>query len=467
MKKLLTLTLSLLMVFSMCLTVSADEKQKVTIKVNDSSELVKAFYQANTNFSTTTIELQAEIEDTTGYFVNSDGDVILNLNGNKLYTPGFQCEGSLTIIDGNQNSDSGIQLTKLATSTNNSDHIKVYEGGTFTLNSGKIKLFSEDQHSDRYIIAAGSKTTVNINGGAIEGKETPVGKTADNNGATINITGGTFDKDVSAYLGEGCSIIYSTTYRNYVVYNQDTKPTVDEDAGVVAAINATAGKTLNGMTTIKEVNKNGSIPNKEVDSTTKYKLTSTFDGELTGDYAKEMGKLLKEKISNLDTTDLAYFSLEVELDAEIVTDGVIETYSVRDLGTEDFPITLYLSDEIVEKLTGKEIKVIREHTTSETEEWTAIEDVALDVESKTLTFKSGKFSSYYIAYKTSSGSSSDSGSGSSSSTATTTTPTKTYDPKDKNKDGVVSCEEEMNSANWVWSTTKGACVYSVTNTSTK
>ncbi len=54
-----------------------------------------------------------------------------------------------------------------------------------------------------------------------------------------------------------------------------------------------------------------------------------------------------------------------------------------------------------------------------------------------------------------------------SDTATTTTPTKTYDPKDKNKDGVVSCEEEMNSANWVWSTTKGACVYSVTNTSAK
>ena len=45
--------------------------------------------------------------------------------------------------------------------------------------------------------------------------------------------------------------------------------------------------------------------------------------------------------------------------------------------------------------------------------------------------------------------------------------TKSYDAKDKNKDGVISCEEEMNSANWIWSTTKNACVYKVTNTSAK
>ena len=46
------------------------------------------------------------------------------------------------------------------------------------------------------------------------------------------------------------------------------------------------------------------------------------------------------------------------------------------------------------------------------------------------------------------------------------TPSKSYDAKDKNQDGVVSCEEE-NGKGWVWSEAKKACVYSVTNTSTK
>ena len=46
------------------------------------------------------------------------------------------------------------------------------------------------------------------------------------------------------------------------------------------------------------------------------------------------------------------------------------------------------------------------------------------------------------------------------------TPSKSYDAKDKNQDGVVSCEEE-NGKGWVWSETKKACVYRVTNTSVK
>ena len=43
--------------------------------------------------------------------------------------------------------------------------------------------------------------------------------------------------------------------------------------------------------------------------------------------------------------------------------------------------------------------------------------------------------------------------------------TKSYSAKDKNHDGVVTCDEEMNSANWIWSESKKACVYKVANTS--
>lgn len=39
--------------------------------------------------------------------------------------------------------------------------------------------------------------------------------------------------------------------------------------------------------------------------------------------------------------------------------------------------------------------------------------------------------------------------------------------KDLNSDGVITCDEEMGSKNWVWSDSKKACVYKVTNTSTK
>ena len=47
------------------------------------------------------------------------------------------------------------------------------------------------------------------------------------------------------------------------------------------------------------------------------------------------------------------------------------------------------------------------------------------------------------------------------------TPTESYDLKDTNQDGVIDCAEEMNSKDWIWSDTKGACVYKVSNTSVK
>ncbi len=43
----------------------------------------------------------------------------------------------------------------------------------------------------------------------------------------------------------------------------------------------------------------------------------------------------------------------------------------------------------------------------------------------------------------------------------------TYSAKDKNQVGIITCDEEMNSTNWVWSTAKGACVYKVSNTSAR
>lgn len=49
----------------------------------------------------------------------------------------------------------------------------------------------------------------------------------------------------------------------------------------------------------------------------------------------------------------------------------------------------------------------------------------------------------------------------------TTSSTKPAGVKDTNGDGVISCDEEMGSKNWIWSETKKACVYKVSNTSVK
>ena len=52
-------------------------------------------------------------------------------------------------------------------------------------------------------------------------------------------------------------------------------------------------------------------------------------------------------------------------------------------------------------------------------------------------------------------------------TSNTTSSTKPAGAKDTNGDGVISCDEEMGSKNWIWSETKKACVYKVSNTSVK
>ena len=128
------------------------------------------------------------------------------------------------------------------------------------------------------------------------------------------------------------------------------------------------------------------------------------------------------------------------------------------------PVTLYSSESIAESLKDKIVRVIRIHD-GEAE---LLDEDTTTLTNNALTFYSGKFSTYVIAYGTSSSSGGNTDPvPSTDTTTTTTTSTKSYDAKDKNKDGVVSCEEEMNSANWIWSTTKNACVYKVSNTSVR
>ena len=127
-------------------------------------------------------------------------------------------------------------------------------------------------------------------------------------------------------------------------------------------------------------------------------------------------------------------------------------------------VSVALSDADVNNLKGKTIKVIRYHTNADGTVEVTYLDATLN--GNELTFKTDRFSTYVVvAYKQVGGA------------TPTPTPTPTAKPtvsntskagpKDLNGDGVISCDEEMGSVNWIWSEAKGACVYKVSNTSVK
>ena len=313
MKKLLALTLSLLMAFSTCLTISADDEKYFEVNGQQYSTLADALGAVSDN-SETTIKLIKDYETDNDFNVESNKDIVLDLNGKNLSITRINCSGKLTIVDKDSGDDEGKINLKDTSHSGSDAHIKVNYGGTFVLESGGI---INNCTSDALTIVANGGTyasnpaysKVIINGGYITGKESCVGVAG--YGATVDVNGGFLYVEKDAFR----------------LANNATK----------SSINVTGGKF--------------------------YKDISEY---LTDEY-----KLIKS----------TYEQVEVY---EVVT------------------------------------KDANEEATNTT-----------------------------------------------STSSTSNTSTKSYDAKDKNKDGVISCEEEMGNANWVWSESKNACVYKVTNTSTK
>ncbi len=98
---------------------------------------------------------------------------------------------------------------------------------------------------------------------------------------------------------------------------------------------------------------------------------------------------------------------------------------------------------------NREYKVVRIHDGEEPK----VIDATYDAATKSITFKTDKFSTYAICYKDSKVETKKDESTSSNNTSS--------DSK------VVTCEQAMNSKNWTWSESKKACVYRVSNTSSK
>ncbi len=236
------------------------------------------------------------------------------------------------------------------------------------------------------------------------------------NGDT-NISGGTFSEDVSMYLVSGNNVVYINN--RYGILKDGEKisvtsptPTVDE-------------------TTYDEVKKVQSDSNGILLETDLVNALQSNDKDM----------LYKQTPSN------------TKLDQIVPLD--INLYSVDENGVStkitslNSPITInmYLPDDIVDSIKNKTIKVARFHGG-------VLSMLDASLNGNILTFKTDKFSTYAIvAYG--------------AVTPTSNVADKKAGPKDLNSDGIITCDEEMGSKNWIWSETKGACVYKVSNTSTK
>lgn len=256
-----------------------------------------------------------------------------------------------------------------------------------------------------------AKVNIKINDGNFDGKFFI------ENNAEKSIKGGNYSVDVSKYLISGYNVakineVYSVVKDGEKIDVTSPTPTVDE-------------------TTYDEV--------KKVQSNSNGILLKT---DIVNDLqSNEKDMLNKQTPSNS------------KLDQIVPLD--INLYSVDENGVStkitslNSPITInmYLPDDIVDSIKNKTIKVARFHGG-------VLSMLDASLNGNILTFKTDKFSTYAIvAYG--------------AVTPTSNVADKKAGPKDLNSDGIITCDEEMGSKNWIWSESKGACVYKVSNTSTK
>ena len=280
------------------------------------------------------------------------------------------------------------------------------DGGSF---KGEYSLYEANvQENDEESLA---KVNIKINDGNFDGKFFI------ENNAENSIKGGNYSVDVSKYLISGYNVakindIYKVVKDGEKIDVTSPIPTVDE-------------------TTYDEV--------KKVQSDSNGILLKT---DLVNDLQSNEKDML-----NKQTTSNSKLDQIVPLD--------INLYSVDENGVStkitslNSPITInmYLPDDIVDSIKNKTIKVARFHGG-------VLSMLDASLNGNILTFKTDKFSTYAIvAYG--------------AVTPTSNVADKKAGPKDLNSDGIITCDEEMGSKNWIWSETKGACVYKVSNTSVK
>ena len=369
-----------------------------------------------------TVNIDGATIDVTGHGLYLAGVATTNISNTNINAGSTAIEiraGKLNIKDGTYTSagefktspnENGTTVDGAALAV--SQHTKklpidvTIDGGSF---KGKYSLYEANvQENDEESLA---KVNIKINDGNFDGKFFI------ENNAEKSIKGGNYSVDVSKYLISGYNVAkineaYSVVKDGEKIDVTSPTPTVDE-------------------TTYDEV--------KKVKSDSNGILLKT---DLVNDLqSNEKDMLNKQTPSNS------------KLDQIVPLD--INLYSVDENGVStkitslNSPITInmYLPDDIVDSIKNKTIKVARFHGG-------VLSMLDASLNGNILTFKTDKFSTYAIvAYG--------------AVTPTSNVADKKAGPKDLNSDGIITCDEEMGSKNWIWSESKGACVYKVSNTSVK
>lgn len=369
-----------------------------------------------------TVNIDGATIDVTGHGLYLAGVATTNISNTNINAGSTAIEiraGKLNIKDGTYTSagefktspnENGTTVDGAALAV--SQHTKklpidvTIDGGSF---KGKYSLYEANvQENDEESLA---KVNIKINDGNFDGKFFI------ENNAEKSIKGGNYSVDVSKYLISGYNV--AKINDTYKVVNDGEKisvtspiPTVDE-------------------TTYDEV--------KKVQSNSNGILLKT-------DLVNALQSNEKDML-NKQTTSNSKLDQIVPLDINLYSIDVNGVSTKITSLNSPITINMYLPDDIVDSIKNKTIKVARFHGG-------VLSMLDASLNGNILTLKTDKFSTYAIvAYG--------------AVTPTSNVADKKAGPKDLNSDGVITCDEEMGSKNWIWSESKGACVYKVSNTSVK
>lgn len=332
--------------------------------------------------------------------------------------------GDLT-IEGNSKFDGGISNSDVLTVNGGEFQSYINNHKDLTINYGTF-----NNSDEAWIVSYEGKTV--INGGKFINSSEGL-KVVD---GTFEIKGGIFIgalDNLSHYLADGYCLSENANGETVVV--KATQATVKEPTVV---------GNQDNLDIVKKTEEFKDVQSVAINANVKKQLTPN-----------EVKKI--EAIVENNKEDVSYkIPLDLKLTA-IKNDGIETNITKVD---KEITITLALSDENVKALKdAKVIKVARFHG----DEVTLLD---AKLEGNILTFKTDRFSTYVVVGYRQAG-----GATPTPSPTPTTKPivsnTSKAGPKDLNTDGVITCDEEMGSTNWIWSESKKACVYKVSNTSVK
>ena len=281
-----------------------------------------------------------------------------------------------------------------------------------------------------------SYAELTITGGTFKGKLGAV-KLNDMSDKQV-ISGGKFSSEVSRYLKDDYNI-YLKNDRDglYEVVKKGEKVDVDQNNDVTASFNYDIYREIYDT-----------LGKQEYELlTTEYIGVVAYDNNTITDDEKDAAikKVIDAESSKISKEDIDYI-----LPLDIRFGFINSDYMPQEISKLDHnkTITLYLNEDTLNELSGKKIKVVRfnEYKERYANSNSNSTSVDLSVLSTSLVKNGLKFDT----------------------NLSTTYVIVAYDePTSPVINHVVTCEEEMNSKNWIWSETKKACVYKVSNTGTK